>query len=167
MKKHTLYFVSCLALLQSLLFTHGAHAGLFGFGEEVESYGSVENILSGRKIKALATNRTFYLETPLGSEMPITFYSDGSVKGKAGAVARYLSKRKTANEDSGTWWVEGRAICSKWNVWFDGEAFCLKARKTGANIRWWSNKGQNGKARLGQQVIREAKTINDLLRKYK
>ncbi len=167
MNKSVLFLAACLVLVSPLTYGATVHAGIFGFGEEPETYSSVENIMSGRKLEALARNRTFYLETPFGSEMPITFYSDGSVKGKAGSVASYLSKGRTTHSDSGKWWVEGRSICSRWNIWFDKDTFCLKARKNGAKIMWWSNKGQSGKARLGQPIIREAQSINDLLEKYK
>ncbi len=167
MNKTVFYLVTTLMVLQTVSSQVVVHAGIFGFGEERETFDTVRRVMSGRVLEDLARNRTFYLETPFGSEMPVTFLSDGSVKGKAGSVASYLSKRRTVHEDSGKWWIEGRSICSKWNIWFDGDTFCLKARKIGQKISWWSNTGQSGKARLGQRIVRKALTINDLLEKYK
>ena len=96
-------------------------------------------------IKALVTGKTFLLDTPIGSVIPIAFRADGTMTGRADAT---LAGMLGAEKDSGKWWVERTRLCQRWRVWFDKEDQCLKLRQKGATIHWVRDDGKTGTARL-------------------
>ena len=96
-------------------------------------------------IKSLVTGKTFLLETPLGSSIPIVFRDDGTMSGRAGAT---LAGMLGASSDTGKWWVDKARLCQKWRVWFDRENQCLRLRQTGSTIHWTRDDGKSGTARI-------------------
>ena len=96
-------------------------------------------------IKSLVTGKTFLLDTPLGSAIPIQFRADGTMSGRAGSA---LATMLGAASDNGKWWVEKARLCQKWRVWFDKENQCLKLRQTGSTIHWTRDDGKTGTARI-------------------
>lgn len=106
---------------------------------------SLESDPAEEAIKSLVTGKTFLLETPLGSSIPIAFRADGTMSGRAGAT---LSSMLGASSDSGKWWVDKARLCQKWRVWFDKENQCLKLRQAGSTIHWTRDDGKSGTARI-------------------
>ena len=99
-------------------------------------------------IKGLVTGKTFLLETPLGSSIPILFRADGTMSGRAGVT---LAGMLGASSDGGKWWVERGRLCQKWRIWFDKENQCLKLRQTGSTIHWTRDDGKSGTARISNK----------------
>ncbi len=157
-----------LAIISAGISASPVQAGFFGEGGFFSGETPERNPVSGRVLKKAIVNRTLYIETPLGTEMPINFYDDGTMTGKAGILARYLSKTKIVNEDRGVWWMEGNSVCQKWTVWMDQKPYCFQAERKGRGFYWWSAEtGRSGNARVGEVLFREAKTIEDLLERYR
>lgn len=96
-------------------------------------------------VRTLVSGRTVFLDTPVGTQIPIAFREDGSMQGKAGDLASYLGARI----DEGKWWVHRGRLCQQFKVWFEKETQCLTLRQSGQIVHWSSDKGKSGTARLG------------------
>jgi len=100
--------------------------------------------LAGPAIKHLVSGTVMHINTPLNTIIPVHYGADGSLAANAGAMGFYLG----AKEDTGRWWVSRTRLCHKWTRWFDGDAQCLKLRKSGNKVFWESQKGETGTARI-------------------
>lgn len=113
-----------------------ATLGLLAFAAEAQQ-------MTGSTLKQNIPGAVIHLDTPLGSVVPITYAPDGTVEGKAGAVAFFLGSEK----DRGKWWIEGATICHQWNIWFDGKKKCLSVvSRPGNRIEWADQDGGTGTA---------------------
>ena len=99
-------------------------------------------------VRTLVSGRTILLDTPVGTQIPILFREDGSMRGKAGDLASYLG----ADIDDGKWWVSQGRLCQKFKVWFDKETQCLTLRQAGQIVHWSSDTGKSGTARFGPRT---------------
>ena len=99
-------------------------------------------------VRTLVSGRTILLDTPVGTQIPILFREDGSMRGKAGDLASYLG----AKIDEGKWWVSQGRLCQKFKVWFDKETQCLTLRQSGQIVHWSSDTGKSGTARFGPRT---------------
>lgn len=118
-----------------------------GNGPRIQ-HASLDTSPADDAITALVAGKTFLLDTPLGSIIPIVFKEDGTMTGKASStVASVLG----ATSDNGKWWVEKARLCQKWKVWFDKENQCLKLRQAGATIHWVRDDGKSGTARISSK----------------
>jgi hypothetical protein len=105
--------------------------------------------VAGEEMRRLVTQNRVYLATPLGGELPLTYYSDGRVDGSGEAVGlgRWL-----APKDRGRWWVAGNQLCQQWEQWYDGKRFCFTIERTGpTSIIWRRDDGSSGRARLARR----------------
>lgn len=96
-------------------------------------------------VRTMVSGRTVFLDTPVGTQIPIAFREDGSMRGQAGDLASYLGSRI----DEGKWWVSRGRLCQQFKVWFDKETQCLTLRQSGQVVHWSSDKGKSGTARIG------------------
>ncbi len=106
---------------------------------------SLETDPAEEAIKSLIAGKTFLLDTPLGSSIPIAFRADGTMSGRASIT---LASMLGASSDSGKWWVDKARLCQKWRIWFDKENQCLKLRQAGSTIHWTRDDGKSGTARI-------------------
>ena len=111
----------------------------------VPAAGRLETDPAEEAIKSLVNGKTFLLDTPLGSAIPIAFRADGTMSGRANAT---LASMLGAEHDSGKWWVERGRLCQRWRVWFDKENQCLKLKQKGATIHWVRDDGKTGTAKI-------------------
>src|SRR5262245_46930215 len=100
--------------------------------------------LTGDEISALVAGATVEIGTPLGSKLPVSYAADGRLNGHARQLALYLG----AAADTGRWWVASDQLCHQWDHWFNSEPQCLRLRRDGQKIQWWSENGQHGIAVL-------------------
>lgn len=102
--------------------------------------------VTGEEMRRLVTQNRIFLATPLGGELPLTYFADGRVDGSGEAVGlgRWL-----APKDKGRWWIEGNQLCQQWEQWYDGKRFCFTLEKAGpATVIWRRDDGYSGRARL-------------------
>ena len=98
-------------------------------------------LLSGAMLRQNIPGARIQLDTPLGSVIPIAYGEDGSLQGRAGAVAFFLG----AQRDRGKWWVEGSKLCHRWNTWFNGRVNCVRVYREADNrIEWVDQDGERG-----------------------
>lgn len=108
-----------------------------------------EKLLSGDEMRRVVTQNRIYLSTPLGGELPLTYYGDGRVDGSGEAVGlgRWL-----APTDKGRWWISGNQLCQQWEKWYQGRRFCFTLERAGpAAVIWRRDDGSTGKARLARR----------------
>lgn len=105
--------------------------------------------MNGSKIKETISGRVVYLSTPLGTELPIHYRKNGTMFGKGGNFARYLSDEAKPT-DRGRWWVSGASLCQKWRSWLEGRKYCFSLKMAGSTVYWRSSDGRSGTARLGR-----------------
>ncbi len=101
--------------------------------------------LMGDALRLAVAGKTMHLETPIGV-LPISFSSDGSMTGKAGTVASYTGSAT----DSGSWWVTGEKLCSRWNSWLKGKTHCFTLQQEGRSVNWKSSDGMTGVATISR-----------------
>ena len=105
--------------------------------------------VAGEEMRRLVTQNRIYLSTPLGGELPLTYFADGRVDGSGEAVGlgRWL-----APKDQGRWWIAGNQLCQQWEQWYDGKRFCFTLEKAGpATVIWRRDDGYSGRARLARR----------------
>lgn len=105
--------------------------------------------VTGEEMRRLVTQNRIFLATPLGGELPLTYFADGRVDGSGEAVGlgRWL-----APKDKGRWWIEGNQLCQQWEQWYDGKRFCFTLEKAGpATVIWRRDDGYSGRARLARR----------------
>jgi hypothetical protein len=95
-------------------------------------------------VLTLVSGQTVLLDTPVGTQIPIAFAEDGTMKGETKSLGWYLG----AVRDEGKWWVNRGRLCQRWKVWFDRELQCLTLRPQGAVIHWSTEQGKQGTARI-------------------
>lgn len=97
--------------------------------------------LSGETLRQQIPGAKIQVDTPLGSVVPVSYGADGTLEGKAGAVAFFLGSPK----DRGKWWIEGSKLCQRWNTWFNGRTNCARVFRTAENrIEWIDQDGDKG-----------------------
>ncbi len=97
--------------------------------------------LSGDTLRQQIPGAKIQVDTPLGSVVPVSYGADGTLEGKAGAVAFFLGSQK----DRGKWWIEGSKLCQRWNTWFNGRTNCARVFRTAENrIEWIDQDGDKG-----------------------
>jgi hypothetical protein len=111
-----------------------------------------QGVLSGAEITALVAGASVDIDTPVGSKLPVRYAPDGQLSGQAGQLAFYLG----ASWDRGRWWVSSDQLCHKWDRWFDSEPQCLRLKKEGRRIRWWTEDGTSGTALITGTTIETA-----------
>jgi len=95
---------------------------------------------SGPALREVVAGKTVYLDTPLGTTLPVDYHPDGTLTGKAGALGFMLG----ASSDKGKWWIKGDRVCQRWSVWFDAETKCVLVRQNGRRIHWEGDDGKSG-----------------------
>ncbi|HRY05911.1 MAG TPA: SH3 domain-containing protein [Hyphomicrobiaceae bacterium] len=97
--------------------------------------------LSGDTLRKRIPGAKIQVDTPLGSVVPVSYGADGTLEGKAGAVAFFLGSQK----DRGKWWIEGSKLCQRWNTWFNKRTNCARVFRTAENrIEWIDQDGDKG-----------------------
>ncbi len=115
-------------------------ASLFGGWAAVPASASAE-LLTEEMLKRYIPGAQINLDTPLGSVVPVKYDEDGSLKGKAGAVAFFLGSQT----DNGKWWISGSRLCQQWKTWFNGQKSCVKVYRHDENrIAWIDQDGDKG-----------------------
>lgn len=108
-----------------------------GFVSTVEA----AEALSGDTLRQKIPGAKIQIDTPLGSVIPVAYGADGSLEGKAGAVAFFLGSQK----DRGKWWIEGSKLCQRWDTWFNGRINCVRVYRNADNrIEWIDQDGEKG-----------------------
>jgi len=108
-----------------------------------------EKLLSSDEMRRVVTKNRIYLATPLGGELPLTYFADGRVDGSGEAVGlgRWL-----APTDKGRWWITGNQLCQQWEQWYKGRRFCFTLERAGPSaVIWRRDDGSTGKARLARR----------------
>ena len=100
--------------------------------------------LSGQQIDDLVAGATVEIDTPAGTKLPVRYARDGKLTGEARDLASYLG----AAFDRGRWWVSSDRLCHKWDRWFNSEPQCLRLSREGRLIRWHTQDGSSGTARI-------------------
>lgn len=97
--------------------------------------------LSGDTLRQQIPGAKIQIDTPLGSVIPVSYGADGSLEGKAGAVAFFLGSQR----DSGKWWIQGSKLCQRWDTWFNGRVNCVRVYQSADNrIEWIDQDGEKG-----------------------
>lgn len=63
-----------------------------------------------------------------GNPYTVRFLEDGRIEGVAGSGDEY--------RDGGTWWLEGDALCRRWEVWLEGRTNCFSVTIEDGTITW-------------------------------
>lgn len=108
---------------------------------------AAESSLSGPALRQAVSGKTVFLKVS-GFELPIQYYSRGTMRGSMGTVAAALS-RGDGSSDSGKWWIADDQLCQKWTSWMDGRTYCYTLSQSGKSVRWVRNDGRSGTARIG------------------
>ena len=103
--------------------------------------------LAGDELRQAISGKIVYLNIS-GFELPINYAANGRMSGKMSTVAASFSRGDGA-QDRGKWWVAGDQLCQQWTSWMDGKAYCYKLTRNGSTVRWVSNDGRSGTARIG------------------
>jgi hypothetical protein len=106
-------------------------------------------MLTGNKLKDAVSGKTVYLMTPIGSEIPIRYQPNGTMRGTSSSTLAALGGEKVT-ADSGRWWVVREKLCQQWRNWADSRSHCYKLRTAGNSVQWERNDGQSGTARIGK-----------------
>ncbi len=110
--------------------------------------------LSNQGIKDTIAGSILYIDTPLGTKLPVRYSDDGKLTGRAGGmVANYLGARS----DSGRWWVSKNRLCHKWKRWFDAKPQCMRLQIAGRRILWRRDDGKTGTATIASRPTPVAK----------
>jgi len=100
--------------------------------------------LQGEALKQTLVDKTVQLDTPFGVAIPITFYKNGLMSGKAGVLEYFLG----AGVDRGRWWVADGKLCQKWFKWLDAQPSCMQVQRDGQRIFWQRDDGVSGTATI-------------------
>jgi hypothetical protein len=107
-------------------------------------------ILTGQKLKEAVSGKTIYVMTPLGTEIPIRYRSDGTMQGSSSASLAALGG-ESVSSDTGRWWVVREQLCQQWKNWAGSRSHCYKLRTTGTNVSWKRNDGESGTGRIASK----------------
>jgi len=126
----------------------GAPAFVAGLAAFAPADAAQPGHLSGKTIHELVSGATINMHTPVGTVIPVTYAVDGTLSGRtSGIVAYYLG----ASSDRGQWWIRGRKLCHKWNIWFDRAPTCIAIRRQGRKFHWRDGKGKTGVATIAKR----------------
>lgn len=103
--------------------------------------------LTGRQLHEAVSGRTIFIQTPIGTEIPIRYRANGTMYGSSSLRLAALAG-ESVNKDKGRWWVRGGKLCQKWSKWSDARAYCYKLSVKGNSVYWMRNDGKTGTARL-------------------
>jgi hypothetical protein len=106
------------------------------------------HLLMGKQLHDAISGKTVYIQTPLGSEIPIRYNPNGVMTGVTATHLAALAGEEV-NADKGRWWIRRAELCQQWNKWSNGRAHCYKLRTSGQTVYWTRNDGESGTARLG------------------
>ncbi len=107
----------------------------------IDGQAEAREALSADTLRQQIPGAKIQVDTPLGSVVPVTYSADGTLEGKAGAVAFFLGSQK----DRGKWWIEGSKLCQRWDTWFNGRINCARVYRTAENrIEWIDQDGEKG-----------------------
>ena len=109
--------------------------------------GDEATILTGNRLREAVSGKTIYLMTPLGSEIPIQYQPNGTMRGSSSATLAVLAG-ESVTSDTGRWWIVREQLCQQWKKWADSRSHCYKLRTAGASVEWRRNDGQSGTARI-------------------
>lgn len=116
--------------------------------------------VSGTVLSRFVGGRTVLIDTPLGTQMPISYRPDGTLAGRAGQLSFYLG----SDSDTGRWWIKGDKVCQKWKRWFDGDITCLRIRHQGRRLFWQSDDGKSGTGMLTgpapEELLADARSVH-------
>jgi hypothetical protein len=98
--------------------------------------------LTGPTLKTTLAGALLEFDTPLGTTIPVRFFKNGLVSGKAGIMGPVLG----AERDRGRWWVADDRLCVKWFRWFEAEKRCVVVVQEGARLHWSGASGRSGTA---------------------
>jgi Peptidase M15/Bacterial SH3 domain len=112
-----------------------------------------QGLISGADISALlAGGASVQIDAPIGTKLPVRYAPDGQLSGQAGHLAAYLG----ASTDKGRWWISSDQLCHRWNTWFNSEPQCLRLKKEGRRMRWWTADGTSGTALITAPSVETA-----------
>jgi hypothetical protein len=111
--------------------------------------------LSGQQINDLVAGATVEIDTPVGTKLPLRYAHDGKLSGEARDLASYLG----AAFDHGRWWVSSDRLCHRWNRWFNSEPQCMRLSREGRLIRWHTQDGTSGTARISVPATIQAGAV--------
>lgn len=63
-----------------------------------------------------------------GNPYTVRFLEGGRIEGVAGASDEY--------RDGGSWWLEGDALCRRWDTWLEGQTNCFSVTVADGTITW-------------------------------
>ncbi|NJM34018.1 MAG: hypothetical protein HC850_04110 [Rhodomicrobium sp.] len=107
------------------------------------------DLLTGKRLHQAVSGKTVYIQTPLGSEIPIRYQANGTMTGVSSARLAALAG-ESVNTDRGRWWVRRAELCQQWNKWSEGRLHCYKLRMSGSQVHWSRNDGKSGTARVSR-----------------
>ncbi len=120
--------------------------------------------MSGDAIKELVLGATVHMHAPSGSIVPVVYGEDGTLTGQtSGFIAYYLGAAK----DRGRWWIKGRKLCQKWNVWFKRKQKCITIRRQGQKFHWRDDEGKTGVATIASRPNRVVATRSRPVKSFK
>ena len=93
------------------------------------------------------SGNTVLLNTGMGFEIPISYRSNGTMKGRVQAFAAALAG-ESRPQDSGRWWVTETKLCQRWSNWLDRKTYCFDLVQKGSTVYWHSNDGFSETARI-------------------
>lgn len=102
--------------------------------------------LEGETLRKAIAGKTVSLTTPMGG-LPISYRADGTMQGRAGALATYTG----AARDTGRWWIVADQLCQRWNNWLGGKSYCFTLRQDGPVVHWTRSDGLQGTATIARQ----------------
>jgi Bacterial SH3 domain len=103
--------------------------------------------VSSAALKAMLPGALLKFDTPLHTTIPVRFFENGLVSGKAGALSSMLG----AARDRGRWWVEDDVLCMKWFRWFEAKKRCVVVRQEG-DMLYWRGEDRSGTAQIAERA---------------
>ncbi len=119
---------------------------LFGAAPTVAQ--QVSSQADSEALRQAISGRTVYVVTPLGIELPIRYYANGTMTSKSSAHLASMAGENT-HTDYGRWWVANGRLCQRWQNWLNRQSYCYEMTITGRDVIWRRNDGRTGTARLG------------------
>ena len=120
--------------------------GLFLVAASASVASAEDGSLSGSKLREAIAGRTVYVQSPLG-EFPIRYAPNGTMSART-ELALVSGESKSA--DQGRWWIADNRLCVQWRTWLEGKPSCYTMQRSGRSmVRWQSDDGKSGTARLG------------------
>lgn len=109
--------------------------------------GEAAETLTGDKLRNAVSGKTLYLRTSIGTEIPIRYRPNGSMRGATSASLAALGG-ESVSSDTGRWWVIREQLCQRWTSWMDSRSYCYKFRLADGAVQWQRHDGATGTARI-------------------